>query len=251
MTVAADEQRFRKLFGIERRRLGQGMVISPFLSCQQAARHMSRPRFFRGAAFRGVCGAIGGRPLSYIQSGMGHTMVADCVLAQEGRQVSTLVFVGAAGVWQGCALGDAVVISRAVFDAQYYRQFSICESGGECRMFIPDEQVVLLSERIARSHNVSLARTSIASVNSLWQQDEHLVPRLTRYGAAGVDLEAALFYAAASRREIPAVAMAVVTDIPGERPYWGAFSPKEYRLMARSLRRLLLVSLRIAAYSPA
>lgn len=247
MTQTVPEQRFRVLFGIERQRLGPGLVISPFLNSRQAGRHMSSPRFFSGMAFSGVCGKISGKPISFICSGMGHPLTADCVLAQDAQRVNTIVFVGAVGAWRQRAIGDCVVISRALFDTQYYRQFPGCAlNAGGLAEFVPDASLVLFSENAAQLRDIALSRIAIASVNSLWQQDEEMVPRLEAGGVSGIDLECALFYAAAAHCAISAVSLAVVTDIPGERPYWGGFSLTERRAVSRNIHCLLQLSLHIA-----
>ena len=47
--------------------------------------------------YHGLSATVQGKKITYINTGIGQSMVADCVLAQSNKQIKKIIFLGAAG----------------------------------------------------------------------------------------------------------------------------------------------------------
>ncbi|MBU4304416.1 MAG: hypothetical protein KJ893_02145 [Candidatus Omnitrophica bacterium] len=237
--------KFKKLFGAEPESMSATLIISPFFPLKVFSAHLKKQVFFKGLVFKGVRGIYKNTPVTFIHTGMSATLVSDCVLAQEPRHTGKIIFLGAAAAVQRLNVGDCVIIKEAGLDIEHYRHY-----GFECRQkeergFFADKGLIEQSIRAARERNIDLKPTRLMSVYSLWDQDESFAEALVQKDIQAIDLECALFYAAAGRRHIKAAALCYISDHIKHRPFWSEFTLPERLAVRKSFLSIIQVSLEL------
>lgn len=222
-----EEKKFKKIFGISRDDVGEVLLISPFFHVKLLASELKQKTFFKGMIYHGLNGFYQNKKMTFVNTGMGQTLVADCVLAQRPEKIKAVIFLGAVGTVKDLDIADIVVISEALFDTQYHSQFGINFKEGEQNKFYPDMQLLQCGLRIAGEKKYNLKQANVISIHSLWDQPEQRAKELAKNGVQSVDLECALFYAAAREKKIRSIAFCFVSDNIVSRPFWGKFSMEE------------------------
>jgi len=235
--------KFKKLFGAEPESMSATLIISPFFSVKVFSAFLKKQAFFKGLVFKGVRGIYKNKPVTFIHTGMSAALVSDCVLAQDTRHTGKVIFLGAAGAVQGLNVGDCVIIKEAVLDIEYYRHY-----GFECRQeeeknFFADKGLLEQSICAAREQNIELKPTRLMSVYSLWDQDGSFAQALGQKNIQAIDLECALFYAAAGRRNIKAAALCYISDHIIRKPFWSEFTLPERLAAKKSFLSIIRLAL--------
>lgn len=239
--------KFKKLFGIEPQSLGDALIISPFLGAKLFKAELKQQKFFKGIVYNGITGIYKNRKISFINTGMGYPLVVDCLLALDEKRVSSVIFLGAAGAVNSLQIADCVVVTRAFFDQSYYERFNIhVLEKSETQGFGPDDKLLALCENKIKTQCNDLKKITLLSLNSLWCQDEKMVLSLKEKGIQAVDLEAAMFYAAAKNKKLKALALCFVSDLLLTKPYWSEFSLAEKLMLKKSIGRLVKLALEIS-----
>jgi len=241
----AEGKKFKKLFGISRDDLGEVLLISPFFHVKLVASELKQKKFFKGMIFHGLNGFYKNKKITFVNTGMGQTLVADCILAQDPEKIKAVIFLGAVGAVKDLEIADIVVIKEAVFDTQYYRNFGINFKEGELKKFYPDAQLLEYSLNTAGKRNYHLRQANVISLHTFWDQAEQRANQLANNGMKSVDLECALFYAAARRKKIKAIAFCFVSDNIVSRPFWGDFSVKERLEMKKRASEIVCLGLEL------
>ncbi len=241
----AEEKKFKKLFGIGRDELGEVLLISPFFHVKLLASELKRKNFFKGMIFHGVNGFYKNKKITFVNTGMGQTLVADCILAQDAEKIKAVIFLGAVGAVKDLEIADTVVIKEAVFDTEYHRKFGINFKEGAQKKFYPDAQLLKYSLNTASEKNYHLKQVNVISIHSFWDQAEKRAEQLAKNGVQSVDLECALFYAAAREKKIKSIAFCFVSDNIVSRPFWGNFSVKERLAMKNKASEIVRLGLEL------
>ncbi len=226
-----EEKKFEKIFGISRHDIGKVLIISPFFHAKIIASELKRQKFFKGLIFHGVSGVYKNKQITFVNTGMGQTMVVDCILAQDPQKLKAVIFLGAIGAVQNLKISDAVVLKEAVFDTQYHKKFGINFKSDSKNVFYPDPQMLKNSLATAIEKGYDLKQANVLSIHTFWDQEKPRVEELAKNGVQSVDLECAFFYAATSRQKIKAIAFCFVSDNIISRPFWGEFSKTERSAM--------------------
>ncbi|MFH2137575.1 MAG: hypothetical protein ABII88_03590 [Candidatus Omnitrophota bacterium] len=242
-----DKLKFKGLFGIAPEEAGEAMIISPFFNMRFFKQQFKKHNAFKGMVFKGINGIYKNKKITYVNTGMGYTLVGDCVLAQEITNVKKIIFLGAVGSVDGLEVGDCVIVQKAFFEKEYYKKFGICgkedslESG-----FFPDEFLVNNCEMLAREQKIAIKKVDVMSVHSFWEENAGLAHRLRQKNIQAVELECAGFYALAALSKIKALALCFVSDHIMNRPYWSDFSLSEKSKMLESTQSLVNLALECA-----
>jgi len=120
-----EDKKFIKLFGITQDQIGDCIVLSPFFNPKLFASQVENPQYFKGMLFHGLSGTFKNKKITFIYTGMGQTLVADCVLAQDKNRIKAIIFLGAIGAVRDLEIADKVIIEQAFFDQTYYSKFGI------------------------------------------------------------------------------------------------------------------------------
>ncbi len=241
----AEEKKFKKLFGINRDDLGEVLLISPFFHAKLVSAELKRKEFFKGMIFHGLNGFYEDKKITFVNTGMGQTLVVDCILAQNPEKIKAVIFLGAVGAVKDLEIADIVVIKEAVFDTEYYGNFGLIFKGDSLKKFYPDAQLLEYSLNVAGKKNYHLRQANVISLHTFWDQPEQRAKQLAKNGMQSVDLECALFYAAAWEKKIKSLAVCFVSDNILRRPFWGDFSVKERLKMKKRASDVVLLGLEL------
>lgn len=244
-----EKKKFKKLFGISRDDLGEALLISPFFNVKLLASELKQKQFFKGILFHGLNGIYENKKITFVNTGMGQSLVADCILAQDHAKIKALIFLGAVGAVKDLKIADIVVLKEAVFDTQYYSKFGINFKEINQKKFYPDAQLLKDSLNIAEENNYQLKQANVISIHTFWDQAEQRVNELAKNGMQSVDLECALFYAAAQRKRIKSIALCFVSDKIVSRPFWGQFSVSEKLAMKNKAAQIVRLGLELGIKS--
>ncbi|MBU1043744.1 MAG: hypothetical protein KJ915_05015 [Candidatus Omnitrophica bacterium] len=240
-----EEKKFIKLFGISYDEIGEFLVISPFFNPKLFASFLKNSQYFRGMLFHGLTGVFKDQKVTFIYTGMGQSLVADCILAQDQKRVKAIIFLGAIGAVRDLKIADNVIIEKAFFDTTYYNKLGIAFGEGLKKEFFPAKKLVDSSLMLAKEKNIFLKKASTLSIHTFIDQGAEVADELYRAGVQSVDLECALFYAAANLKKINAIALCFVSDNLLTRPFWGEFSLSEKLKIKNQMAELVKFSLEL------
>ena len=238
-----EEKKFSKLFGIKYKEVGDFLIISPFFSAKLFASQLNNTQFFRGMVFHGLNGTYNNKKITFIHTGMGQSLVADCVMAQDRQIVKEIVFLGAVGAVKDLKIADNVVIEKAFFDTGYYNNFGINLGQGSIKRFFPDNELVKRCLITAKAQDVVFKKANTISIHTFLDQGSEVAEKFSQAGIQSVDLECALFYAAANKKQIKAIAFCFVSDNILSKPFWGDFSLLDQSKVKNQMPRLAKFSL--------
>ncbi|MFH1063294.1 MAG: hypothetical protein V1747_10510 [Candidatus Omnitrophota bacterium] len=241
-----EENKFSKLFGIKYQEVGDFVVISPFFNAKLFAVQLKDVKFFKGMIFHGLNGTYKDKKITFIHTGMGQSLVADCVMAQDNQKVKTIVFLGAVGAVRDLDIADNLVIEKAFFDTEYYNKFGIKLGESTTKEFFPDNELVERCLIMAKAQYFVLKKANAISIHTFLDQGPEIAKKLSLLGIQSVDLECALFYAAASRMKIKAIAFCFVSDNLLSKPFWGDFSLLDQVNIKNQMPKLVKFSLEFA-----
>ncbi|MBU1087241.1 MAG: hypothetical protein KKD05_06960 [Candidatus Omnitrophica bacterium] len=236
-------KKFIKLFGISYDELGECLVISPFFNPKLFASHVENPQYFRGMLFHGMSGTFKSKKLTFIYTGMGQTLVADCLLAQDKKRIKAIIFLGAVGAVRDLEIADKVIIEKAFFDVSYYSKLGIALGENSKKEFFPCERMMDASLKLAKEKNIFLKKANTLSIHTFIDQGFEIAENLYQSGVQSVDLECALFYAAAKIKQINALALCFVSDNILTKPFWSDFSLSEKTKIKNQMLELVKFSL--------
>jgi purine-nucleoside phosphorylase len=241
------DKKFKRFFGVSRAELGETLIISPFFSTRLFTAYLKQAVSFKGMLYHGVSGMYENKKVSFVNTGMGQTLTADCVLAQDWEKNRAIIFLGAVGALAGFEIADNVLVQQAFFDTTYYEQFGIRCRRDNPEGFCPDSDLVDHCRKAAAEHKYDFKPVEVISVHTLWDQGEWKIDRFHQLGMQAIDLECALFYAAAAKKKIKALALCYVSDLLLKKPFWGDYSLQERLAMREALAKLVKIALRLAA----
>lgn len=240
-----EKEKFNKIFGVSRDEIADVLLISPFFNVKLFASKLKKKKFFKGLLFHGLNGIYGTKKVTFINTGMGQSFVVDCMLAQDPQKIKAVIFLGAVGAVQDLKIADSVVIKEAVFDTKYHAKFGINFQANDARVFYPDMQLLEKSTAIALEKRYDLKQANVSSIHTLWEQPKARAEELAKKGIQSVDLECALFYAAALEKKIKSIAFCFVSDQILSRPFWGNFSAAERLAMKNKAAEIVDLGLEL------
>jgi purine-nucleoside phosphorylase len=241
-----EKQRFRRLFGINRKELGEVLVISPFFSPKLFKQRLKKISVFKGMVYQGINGQIQERKISFINTGMGQSLVADCVMAQDAKKVKALIFLGAAGAIRDLEIGDNTVIEKAFFDTEFYYKFGIFIDPSLNNFFLASPELISKTKNFSKECGLKLKPSTLISLHTFLDQGPERAKVFSEKKIQSVDLECALFYAAAKKKGIPAVALCFVSDHILNKPFWSDFSVLQKAKIRNQIFALSDFSLQLA-----
>ena len=248
MSREPDDLKFEKLFGTDRKSFPENIILSPFLNPSLGKSLLQNSETFRGMLYRGVRGSFQGATIAFVRSGIGQSLVSDCVLAQNAQRTRRIIFLGAAGSLADFRVADRCVIDTAFFDTEFFSQYGLMfEKNAKEKNFPADTALLSAALSLAKQQGIALCPSDIVSLQSLWDQKDAFLAMLAKNGRQLVDLECAMFYAAAIRQRIPALAFCYVSDLPNSVPYWRNFSDGESAAVRASVDCLLRLALAVCS----
>ncbi len=239
------DKRFRFLFGIEPKSLSEFLIISPFFSSRLFSFKLKNRKNFKGRLFRGLNGEYKGQPVSFINTGIGQSLVSDCVLALRDFDIGKkIIFLGACGAIDDLEIGAGVLIENAQIDPEYFNNF-VCRNTS--LSFEPDFSAdKKLASAAGKISGDKIIPIKLMSINSLWDQDNREKFRKMKQDKfQAVDLETAFFYALCSGAPA-ALSLCYVSDHLFRQPYWSDFSLGQKAEMRRSAEMLVETSLELS-----
>lgn len=241
------EKKFQRFFGISSDDCGEVLIISPFFSAKMFSAQLRQARNFKGLLFHGLSGVYEGKKVTFVNTGMGQTLTADCVLAQDPQKIKAIIFLGAVGAIKDLPIAQGVVVQAAFYDTDFFTGLGLSCGAGALQWFCPDDALCALSRQVASEQGYALVPAKAISIHTLWAQEREKVLRYIQQDMQAVDLECALLYAAAAKNKIKTVALCYVSDQLPNQPFWGEFSLKQRLAMREAMTRLVKISLGVAA----
>lgn len=241
-----EKLKFRKLFGIESGQIGKYMIISPFLSPKLLAPHFKNTGYFKGLLFQGINGEYKGERISFVRTGIGHTLVNDCLYAQDAACVRRALFLGAVGAIADFDIGKCVLVKEACFDIGFFERIDgVKNLFRPTRFYRADPALLKIAENMFKKQKDNARLIRLITLNSLIKQDEELINEIKAKQIDAVDLECALFYAVARDKQIPALALGYVSDQLIDKPYWQQRSINEQAQVKKSIGLIIRNALEI------
>ena len=244
-----DRKKFEKLFGASPELMTETLIISPFFGTKLFKEQLRDSRNFSGLVFRGITGKFNGRKITFINTGVGQSLVSDCVLAQDEKVTKKIIFLGAVGGVKDLRFAEQIFIDKAFFDADYFEKFGFDIGSGPMKHFAPDKQFASSALRFAEEKRYRLKKASVISLHTLWDQNKRLIGKIYDLNINSVDLECALFYATANHKKIRSLALCYVSDLIPSRPYWSDFPPQDRVKISRSIAGLVSLALGMSSLS--
>jgi len=242
--IKEDKLKFKKLFGTDYARLGQRLIISPFFSPKLFGVKLKNSKYFKGLIYKGVTGAYRGQTITFVNTGIGQTLVADSILAQDQDNICSVIFLGAVGAVNSLSVADLVLVKQACFDADYYQRLDMYfKNDLSVNNFKPNNKLAQLCSDFLSKQKINVKEINVISLNSLWQQDDNLIQRIQKKGIQAVDLECAFFYAMAKKKKIKALALCYVSDLLPTKPYWRDLSDVDRIQVQKSISDLIKAAL--------
>ena len=238
-----EENKFKKMFGISRDEIGEVLLISPFFHAKIIAPELKKHKFFKGLVFHGLSGVYKNEKVTFVNTGMGQSLVVDCILAQDPEKIKAVIFLGALGAVKDLEIADGVVVKEAVFDTQYHKKFGINFKEEDNRSFYPDASLLKNSLDTAIEKGYSLKQANVMSIHTFWDQAKPRAEELAQNGVQSVDLECAFFYAATRKQNIKAIALCFVSDNILSRPFWSEFTKGERSAMRKKASEIVRLGL--------
>ncbi|MBI4846092.1 MAG: hypothetical protein HY810_06455 [Candidatus Omnitrophica bacterium] len=240
-----DSAKFKKLFGIERGKIGQTLIISPFFNAKLFSGYIKKHKYFQGMLYKGVQGVFENREITFVNTGIGASLVVDSVLAQEQNRTKKIIFLGAVGALTGLDVGENVFVEEASIDEKYFNSINSGIENTGLKLFKADAVLIREVKNAAEKLRIKIRGINVTALDSLWQQDKKTQDRLEQNGAQAVDLECAFFYSAAKTKGIQAISLCFVSDHIRHKQYWNEVSPLERCQIKKSIRDLIELSLKL------
>lgn len=161
----------------------------------------------------GFTGTFEGRPISVQATGMGCPSAG--IVYEELIQLGArrLIRVGTCGglPGRGLRLADTVVAMAATCEDTTPLRYA------DCRGWAPTATYDLLEAavRTARESGANVHVGTVVTSSIFYDPDESNVPRWTRLGHLGIEMEAGMLYTLAAVHGVEALAMMTVSDIVG------------------------------------
>lgn len=240
-----DILKFRKLFGANPELFTGTVIISPFFSMKLFSSKVTKLKKFKGLVFKGIQGMYNGRKFSYVNTGIGQSLVADCVLALSLTKISKIVFLGAVGAVGNLKIADCVLVKEACFNKSYYQKLEVKRDVALSEEFQADEKLTNNCNQFAKNLEIKIKQVSVLSWHSLWEQEKEMIKIATNEKIHALDLECAFFYATANKKNIKSLALCYVSDHIINRPYWDEFSIREHLSIKNSVISLVKLALEL------
>lgn len=241
------EKKFQRFFGISSDECGDVLIISPFFSAKLFAPYLRHAQLCKGIFYHGVSGVYEEKKVTFINTGMGQTLTADCVLAQDPQRTKAIIFLGAVGALQNFNIGQGVLVQEAFFDAGFFAAMGLSCLPDQPQRFCPDAALSADSRQMGSEQGYELEPVKVISIHTLWEQEQEKALRFIGQGMQAVDLECALLYAAAAKQKIKTVALGYVSDQLLNKPFWSDFSRNERLTLKEAMVKLVKIALQVAA----
>ncbi|MBD3426736.1 MAG: hypothetical protein GF409_05855 [Candidatus Omnitrophica bacterium] len=238
-----DKERFFEFaFGCTGGGMTESVIITPFLSPDKFTRGGDVVGSFRGRLYSGVRAKKAGVEYTVIRSGMGNRLLGDAVLLLEASPVETVLFAGTCGGFGDAGIGDIVLCDKA-FDgegfSQYYRKGRAREDILASGQYVQADPGVYqrLKKHLTGHTPGKLILGDIFTIGSVVAEESRFVKNIERKGFSGIEMELSAVYTASNAAGIKAAALAVVSDLPLERPLWG-LTAEQKRQCAKSMDQM-------------
>ena len=253
ITAENKTKRFKFLFGAGSESIADFAIVSPFFPVKSLSDKLKNKNNFKGALFRGVTGFYEGKKVSFINTGIGQSLLSDCVMALEITACKKIVFLGSCGAVDDLRVGSCVIIEQARIDAEYFENFLpgvFPESrAGE---FYAGSVMAAAAKKIFLQKKINPAEIKLMSINSLWDQDcPDKFLKLKEKNVQAVDLETAFFYALCRNREDRFhgryLSLCFISDHLRTHPYWDSFSLDQKNGLKKAVELLVGVALELSS----
>ena len=214
------------MFGVKKERIRPLCVLLP-LAPKRVLKGLGVERLSRGKLY----GTGESDDLTVIHTGMGAVWVGDAVLELADSPARRLILFGTCGTLGSpdeIPVGTLVAPGRA-FAAESFTRL-LLDREEESLPFSPDPAL----RRLLLSLAPAIREVTLLSVGSIKLEEEKR-PAWIKKGIEAVDLESAAFFAAARARGLAAVALLLVSDVVGEKPFYRQFSSGDQSRLNRAL----------------
>ena len=238
-----DALKFKALFGVGQELVPESIIVSPFFSIKLFSALLKDKQSFKGMMFSGVRGLYKNKEIMFIKTGVGATLVHDCVLALSEAKVSKIIFLGAVGAVSELDVGDCVLIKKAFFDKEYCSSLRISLIESNENSYGPDVSLVDLCEKISQKNNFKLKPADIMSLHSIWNENDELVLNLKDKRIDAVELECSIFYGITKFLKQSSLALCFVSDHLINSPFWSEKSLSNQSSIKKNMQDLSRLAL--------
>lgn len=202
-----------KLLGTSPENLGQKVIVTPFGRIEELTSMLQNPKPFKGIIYKGVTGTYNNKKTSIIVTGIGSTLVGDCILSLDSPDIKEVYFIGTAGGLGDLKIGD-LLISELAIDGKNFCKYT--EHQKNYSTFLGKEYYG--SENLI--NKLPYKTGKVFSIGSLYGESDQFLKYLETLNINAVELEIASFYAACSAMKFDNLALAVISDLPLSKPFW-------------------------------
>ena len=228
---------FRSLFGVTPSNIKKTCLITPFLS-RGVLDGLGISNISKGMLY--ACGT--NRRFGLISTYMGAGFVGDAVLYLKETPCERLFFFGSCGAVRDdkkLGIGTLGIVSRAISQDSFVNTLL---NRKPSHIFYPDKKLAARVEK--ESGSVPLTCLSLSSL----KLEEDYLDFLDDASIDVVDMEAAVFLAAARFISRPALPLVFISDILKSRPYYRSLPGRgkpEIRDIARKVFRIISLAERM------
>ncbi len=244
---------FNYCFGCPAEIFPETAIITPVLPVKSFKEHCDEAAPFSGRLYSGMMAVKNGVEFAVIHCGMGDRFMGDAVLLMDIAPVRRIVFAGTCGGLNGCRIGDLIACRNAFngegFSRYHADSFDMKKvfDTGELIPAAPAYTESLIGFLSERAPGGAVFRTGdIFTIGSLMAEERKNVIGIEEKGFKGIDLELSAVYHAARRIGREATGLALVSDLPLQRPIWDQPAQKEKNGYGNGLRQLVRFSAEFA-----
>lgn len=224
--------RFKVLFGIDRKDVKRHCVLSPILA-PQMLNYLGVRRLAKGL----ISSAGQTNDLTFIKTHMGALFVGDVVLQLKDSNCENIIFLGSCGLINCSSRLDigSVVLPASAYSVESFSDLVI---GRELDIHpaYPHDDLLHAFNTIDKA----MPNVSCVSFGSMELEDNYR-SLFERLGTDVIEMECAALFNAARRINKKALAILFVSDILGEKPFWKNLAPQDKKRLAGGVRQACAV----------
>lgn len=221
------EKLFNYCFGCPPKIFPETAIITPVLPVKRFREHCDEAVSFSGRLYSGITASKNGAEFAVIHCGMGDRFMGDAVLLMDITSVRRIVFAGTCGGLNDCRIGD-LIACRNAFNGEGFSRYHTGSfdmknvfDAGELIPAAPAYTESLIEFLSERAPGGAVFRSGdIFTIGSLMAEEQKNMVSIEERGFKGIDLELSAVYHAARKTGREATGLALVSDLPLERPIW-------------------------------
>ncbi len=217
---------FKYCFGIECENFPKNVILTPFIPLKRFKKYCDASGMFSGTMYSGYFSTVNNDELAIVHCGIGDRLAGDAILLMGKAEVKNLIFLGTCGGLKEIEIGDILICDGAAdgegFSRYYRKDFSFEPLTARENIIEGDPDYIEEVHRYFNKHAGKgiVKKGKVFTIGSLLAETQKNISIIKEKGFVGIEMEMSTVYQAAVVSSISAAGIAIVSDIPEEKPLW-------------------------------